>query len=239
MKKKILILLGAVLVSTSMTYAQKEKVYVINNQRSRFFSTPPEERIEVEHMNVIKFDLLNQLRGELKFSYEHVIGDKSSLEITAGPNVSNLFGARFNIQGGNIESQLGFSGELGYKYYPLRELSALNQFYIMPAIGVKHFNTRYLGDAFVAPNIEPYQGYKNRLYYTFNVGYQHWVSKTFSVDYFIGMGIANVTEDFASVVWDYDQNTGESISTWTQQKYTFPAVQINAGIRFGIGWSSL
>lgn len=238
MKKKALFLIGGLFITTAMTFAQ-ETVYVVN-KGSRFFRTPPSERTEVQHMNVVKFDLLNQLRGEMKFSYEHVIGDKSSFEVTLGPNVSNLYNGRFSSQYGGERSKLGVSAELGFKYYPLRDLAALNQFYVMPAIGVKHFNTEYVpGTLNNVGSTEPYNGFTSRLYYTFNVGYQHWVSETFSIDYFVGLGLANVTEDFANTTYNYDPNTGMSTIDWEPMRYSFPTVQVNAGIKFGIGWSAL
>ncbi|MDX1446011.1 DUF3575 domain-containing protein [Lishizhenia sp.] len=238
MKKKALILLGGLIISAVSAYAQTEKVYVVN-KKSRFFKTPPSERIEVEHMNVIKFDLLNQLNGEMRFSYEHVIGDKSSFEITAGPNVSNIWSGRFSSQYGGEVGKLGVSAELGFRYYPLRDLSALNQFYIMPAVGVKHFNTEYHAPQFegqITP--DPFLGNETRMYYTFNVGYQHWVSKTLSIDYFIGMGLAQINENSAYSTYFYD-GSGQGTSEWVTSSSNFPSMQINAGLRFGIGWSSL
>ncbi|SFT38045.1 Protein of unknown function [Lishizhenia tianjinensis] len=238
MKKKTLILLGGLLISTVTAYAQTEKVYV-TNKRSRFFNTPPSQRIEVEHMNVVKFDLLNQLNGEMRFSYEHVVGDKSSIELTAGPNVSNIWSGRFLSQYGGEVGKMGVSAEVGFRYYPLRELSALNQFYIMPAVGVKHFNSEYHAPVLegqVTP--DPFSGNDTRIYYTFNIGYQHWVSKTMSIDYFIGMGLAQRNQSSAYTTYNWSQN-GEMTTEWVQESTSFPTVQINAGLRFGIGWSSL
>lgn len=232
MKKKSLLLLGAIVLSIGCSFAQDDRVYVVKSSESKK-SRSSKRSIAVEHMNVLKFDLLNQLRGEVRFSYERVLDDNLSLEITAGPNVSGLYNDRF-FNGSEQElSKVGVSAEVGVRYYPNEDYSALNRLYISPTIGIKHFNSEFVSNQFG----QSFDGYNQRIYYTFNLGYQSWLSKKVSIDYFVGLGLAMKNEARAYVNQQYDPSTDTFTANWVEQKFRSTGVQVNAGVKIGVGWT--
>lgn len=236
MKKSILSTIAAVLALVTSGVAQQELV-VIERGNSSYQRTKRPVRLN-DNIGVVKFSPTQMFVGEIHFAYERQISKFSSFEIGAGPTISNI--ALGNVQSHIIDpwgggyayetSKLGAFLELGYRYYPLEETEALNRFYVSP---VMKFRMKNFGLEDASQLLGPTKGSELNLNFMFNIGYQVWFSKSFSMDFYTGMGIGyqQIQSYYPEQVyvdpnWTYQwrDNSGSGA------RYVF-----NLGVKVGIG----
>lgn len=190
-----------------------------------------------ENTRIVKFSPLQMIVGEINLSYEFQTSKKGSVEFGAGPTISNIgFGGQSHIidpWGGQTEtSAFGFFASAAYKYYPLDATEALNRFYVSPELKYRLYN---FGLNDLSQNLEPTSGDETQVNFLFNFGYQAWVSKSFSLDFFVGMGLGMemVNSAFADAVYDPATNGYEY--KWTESSSSEARYVFTMGMKVGIG----
>lgn len=234
MKKSILSTVAAVLVVVTSGIAQQEIVVI--KQGSRYKREKKEIRLN-DNTSIVKFCPTQLLVGEINFSFEKQLSKHTSFEIGAGPTISNIalgeVGNHFvNPSGGFAyqTSKLGMFVEAAYRYYPLDETEALNRFYLSP---VMKFRVMNFGLEDPSAQLPSTQGSDIRFNFAMNIGYQWWLSKSFSLDLFCGLGIGyqEVSSYFAESVF-VDQNW---VTQWTDNSRSGARYVFNFGVKVGIG----
>ncbi|MDG1334383.1 MAG: DUF3575 domain-containing protein [Crocinitomicaceae bacterium] len=238
MKKTILTTITALLVVVSSGIAQQEIVVIEQSNRSRRAKKPI--RLN-DNTSVIKFTPTQLLAGEINFSFEKQLSKQTSFEIGAGPTISNI---SLGDGGGNHyvdpiygtysyqTSKLGFFAEAGYRFYPLDETEALNRFYLSPTLKFKLMN---FGIDDASQILDPRDGSDLRMNFAFNIGYQLWMSKSFSMDFFTGLGIGYQQMKTYNAVSTYNGNTNTYETEWLDNSYTQARYVFNFGVKVGIG----
>lgn len=235
MKKTILTTITALLVIVTSGIAQEEIIVIEQNNRTRREKKPI--RLN-DNTSVIKFTPTQMLVGEINFSFEKQLSKFTSLEISAGPTISNIAFGNVNSHfidpwGGGYAYQssgLGFFTEVGYRYYPLDETEALNRFYLSPTLKYRLMNFG-LHDA--SGVLAPTKGNDMQMNFAFNVGYQLWLSKSFAMDFFTGLGIGyQQRKNFQPEQVFIDNNW---TSQWTDRSSSGARYVFNFGVKVGIG----
>lgn len=195
----------------------------------------------VQLSNAIKFDPVRMIIGDISFSYERVVGQKASLELEIGPTISNTGLNRLNfnfiddddINGFSVgnESALGILGSLAFRYYVLNGRPAMNQLYISPKYKFRQYNEMNNASGY---NLESIKGGIQQHIFTFNIGMQFWVSKSFSLDCYVGFGLTSNHRTRYAVVENYTGS--EYVYDW--YKYTKNSVNptISTGLKLGLGF---
>ena len=235
MKKTILTTITALLVVVTSGIAQQEVVVI--EQGSKYKRAKKPIRLN-DNTSIIKFTPTQLLAGEINFSFEKQLSKNTSFEIGAGPTISNIAFGNVNSHlidpwGGGYAYQtsgLGFFAEAGYRYYPLDETEALNRFYLSPVMKFKLMNYG-LSDA--SGVLSPTKGNEMNLNFSFNVGYQLWLSKSFAMDFYTGLGIGyqqlksyypeNI---YVDPNWEYQ---------WRDNSRSGARYVFNFGVKVGIG----
>lgn len=236
---KKLLLIVAVGMSTYID-AQRQIIVVDRNQ-------PAEKKKEVKKSddyfsdrfvqlnNVFKFDPLRMIIGDVAVSYERVIGEKTSLEVEAGPTFSNLGLNRLNLQGESNQfsrsSDIGGFASLAIRFYPLDGRPALNQFYISPKYKFRQYNESI--NAGSGSALSAASGYSKQHIFSFNFGMQHWVAKRFALDYYVGIGIGQFNDRSATLISVYNGN--EWKETWEERNTKDAKVVLSIGVKCGFG----
>jgi len=234
MKKSILSIF-LVLFAFSFVNAQ-ETVYVLKDKKTK------KNRINtdrtVEHMNVLKYDPLQTITGEVKFSFERVLSQKTSLEVSLGPTLDGLSSFRaFNGFSFVSEGRLGMVAELGYRFYPLDDTPALNRLYVSPVVGWKIYNSRFNPDDNFYPGLESEDFNRQRGFFTFNIGMQSWLAKSFSIDYYAGFGLAMLRENNFFISEIYNPETEIFETSLVKNSFNSNVFQFKLGVKVGIGWT--
>lgn len=220
---------------TGMVMAQNQEVIVIDRSNSRY----KKERTirETDNTQVFKFAPLNLLDGEILFGYERQISAKGSFDVELGPTISRI-GYGFDSHFGNAfepslgdNSGVGVVFGIGYRYYPLDETEALNQLYVSPVFRYKLYNHTVQDYSNFLPEIQ--KGYETNVNFLFNFGYQVWLSETFSLDMYAGIGIGQRTS--RDYYWEsyFEDNTWKY--RWMESNRGGARYLFNAGIKVGIG----
>jgi len=238
MKKNVLTTMIALLTVVSSGIAQEEIVIIEQNTRAK----RAQKTIRLnDNTSVIKFTPTQLLVGEINFSFEKQLNRYTSLEIGAGPTISNVqLGSGVGnhyvdpYYGGYAlqTSGLGFFAEAGYRFYPLDETEALNRFYLSPIVKFRLMNFGLEDASQVLPDNK---GNNMLTSFAFNVGYQLWLSKSFSLDFFSGLGIGYQQDKNYQVFSSYDGLTGEYTSEWKDISSSYARFVFNFGVKVGIG----
>ena len=236
MKKPIFTAIAAVLMFTQTGIAQDELIIVDRGSRRETEKKPL--RLN-ENTSVVKFSPTQMFVGEINFSYERQTSKYSSFEVSLGPTISNI--ALGNVQSHIIDpwgysyrtSRMGAFGEVAYRYYPLDQTEALQAFYISPLLKVKMMNFGIVDGTGLLPDTK---GSDLRASFALNVGYQWWMSKSFCMDFYAGMGIgyqqlkdSYVSTEFIDPNW---------VSVWKPSNSTGARYVFNFGFKVGIGQES-
>lgn len=226
-----LLLAGTVLPA----FAQEEKVVYVHTNRG---PRNTREYKTVNWENVYKFDVAQMVTGQILFAYEHKIGQKSTFEFELGPNISNV-GLNFGHYGGSSaasDSRMGVSTSIGFRYYPSDEKPSPNGFYVGPKFEFKNYN--YLYQAYGStgePVGDQFKGYDNTYRFMFNMGKQYWLSSTFSLDLYAGLGIGNISGKTMNVYYEYDYQTQTYNNVVQKNYFSDASVMFECGIKCGIG----
>ncbi len=223
------------------TIAQEEKFIVIDRGASKWMYKEKKERRIVDNMSVLKFSPLQMLAGEINFGYERKIDEMSSIEFELGPTLSNVGFSVNNNHFGYIDpfysyttetSKPGFFASAGYRFYPLDNSKALNGFYVSPVLKYRLMN---FGIVDYSENLKDTKGSENHFYFTFNFGYQTWLSDNFSLDFFGGLGLGYESHIRYRVLSAYDGNTGSYSYFWDKNAYDGVRYLLTLGVKVGIG----
>lgn len=222
------------LMATVSTYAQDEIIIV---DRKNYKQKKDRDIKQTENTQIVKFSPLQLLAGEITLGYERQVSKKGSIDLEVGPTISNIgFGLNshfidpFNPSA--IEkSGLGFVASVGYRYYPLDETEALNRFYVSPVLKFKLMNSIFEDGSGIMTNTQ--RGSRTMTNFYFNFGYQIWLAKSFSMDFFAGFGIGLHQEKRLYTTQVFQDNAW--VNEW-QEDFRSGAVYVgNIGIKIGIG----
>jgi hypothetical protein len=216
---KIKVLLATCFLSY-YSIAQEPQVIIVENPTSarRARSVKPKVDRNVENYNAFKFDPLRMAIGEINFSWETRVGEKTTLEFEAGPTISNLgrnrpeyYDPYYNPLAVHTDPAMGVLLSGAVRYYPLEDYHAMNKLYVSPRIKYRRYNENYVSPV---ASLSDERGYSNEVIFSFNVGFQQWLSNNFAFDYYIGAGIGSYTASTSSVVASYDENTQSNVYSW-------------------------
>lgn len=231
MKKLILstLLFGSVYAS-----AQTEVIIIDKGE----YKQRKEKEIKLnDNTQVFKFSPLAMLVGEINFSYEKQTSQKGSVEFSLGPTLSKVgFGVNTHIFDGfqpsvTENTGLGFFTSLGYRFYPLDQTEALNRLYFSPIVKYKLLNYSYHDNS---GSLDDIKASDSRIDFYFNMGYQLWAAKSFSIDFFGGIGLGyRTTEEYRTDSY-YDTN-GEWQYKWVKYSGSGARYLATMGFKIGIG----
>lgn len=223
-------------------FAQEEKVIVIDKgagKTTRQSSKTATDRKLVDNISVLKFSPLQMAVGEINFGYERKIDEMSSFEVEFGPTLSNISlsvseNHYFDPYGNYSQetSKIGFFTSIGYRFYPMDNGKVLNGFYVSPVFKYRLMN---FGVQDFSENLEDTQGNENHAYFTFNFGFQRWLSEHFSLDFFGGIGLGYESHTRYSVASVYDGTNGTYSYYWDRHSYDGVRFLVTGGIKVGIG----
>jgi hypothetical protein len=221
---------------------QDEKVVIID--KSAYKSEVRNQRTKklVDNTSVVKFSPLQMIAGEINFGYERKISDYSSIEIEFGPTLSNI-GLSVNQNHYYVDpfgsynyvdqtSKVGFFLSTGFRFYPADNGKVLNGFYVSPVIKYRLMNN---GLHDYSGNLDDTKGSESDVNFSFNFGFQKWVSSRFSLDFFGGVGLAYESYNTKEVVSAYNSTTQLYDYYWKRNTYDGVRFLITGGIKVGIG----
>jgi hypothetical protein len=233
-------LIAALLLSL-ITFGQEDIIIIDKSELREYKRQRPEREIRLnDNTKVIKFSPLSMMVGEINFGYERQLSIKGSIDLQFGPTISEIgFGNVDNHQFNQIgvssrhNSGLGFLIGAGYRYYPLDETEALNRLYVSPVLKYRLYN--YSIDE-LSGVLDPLDGSDQQLNFYFNFGYQLWVSNSFSLDFYTGMGIGyqEIFDGYATTIWNDQMQQNENV--WITERSTGARYVFNMGLKVGIGY---
>lgn len=221
-------------------YSQEEKIIVIDRGTGKQYKSDlKSDRKLVTNTSVLKFSPLQMVVGEINFGYERKIDEMSSVEFEFGPTLSNV-GLR--VQDNHFTdpfgtstqetSKIGFFGSVGYRFYPLDNSKVFNGFYVSPVFKYRLIN---FGVQDFSENLKDTKGNENHAYFTFNFGFQRWLSDNFSLDFFGGIGLGYEAISTYNVAVGYDGNSQLYTYYWDKNVYSGVRFLVTGGIKIGIG----
>lgn len=219
--------------------AQEEKIFVID-RGDRGRTRPQKEQKLVDNDHVLKFSPLQMVMGEINVGFEKKIDEMSSFEFELGPTLSEVgFTVNDNhyadpwgnpSQGRN--TGLGVFGSVGYRFYPMDNTMVLNRFYVSPVFKYRLYNFSLID---YSKTLDDQKGSENQAIFTFNFGYQKWLSDHFSLDMFAGLGLAYEGHKTYYVNSVYDGNIGNYVYSWKENNYNGVRFAFTMGVKVGIG----
>jgi hypothetical protein len=232
------ILSALFLTATLWVNAQEEKIVVIDRGARGRYKEPKENKL-VDNEQVIKFSPLQMVMGEINLGYEKRINEMSSIEFEFGPTFSEVGFVVSDVHGtdpwGGIQNKstrMGVFGSVGYRFYPMDNTMVLNRFYVSPVFKYRLYNN-FVND--YSNVLDPAKGSINQGIFTFNFGYQKWLSDHFSLDFFGGLGLAFEQHRDYQMINVYDDVTGLYHSSWDEHNYSGVRFAFTGGIKVGIG----
>jgi hypothetical protein len=232
----------ATLLVVTLAKAQEEKVIIIdrgasykNTQQVR----KPEKLVDNDY--VMKFSPLQMIMGEINLGFEKRVDEMSSIEFEFGPTLSEVgFSVNsnhyspdpwgFNYSGRS--TGVGFFGSVGYRFYPMDNTVVLNRFYVSPVFKYRLFNFGVEDYSKVLPS---QKGSEGQAIFTFNFGYQKWLSDHFSLDMFAGFGLAYESHKDFFTESIYDDVSGMYTFKWVNNNYSGVRFAGTMGVKVGIG----
>lgn len=220
-------------------FGQEEKIIVIDRGSGKTYREK-KERTLVDHKSVMKFSPLQMVVGEINFGFEKKIDEMSSIEFEFGPTLSNVgltvSANHYNDPWGGSQigetSKIGFFGSAGYRFYPMDNGKVLNGFYVSPVLKYRLMN---FGIHDYSENLTDTKGSENHMYFTFNFGFQRWLSQNFSLDMFGGIGLGYESHLRYTTAASYDGNTGVYSYYWDKNAYDGVRFVLTGGVKIGIG----
>lgn len=224
-------------------FGQEEKIIVIDKGAGKttgHSSRSTSTRKLVDNTSVLKFSPLQMAVGEINFGYERKIDEMSSFEVEFGPTLSNVGLSvsqnhyYYDPYGSNSQetSKIGFFTSLGYRFYPMDNGKVLNGFYVSPVFKFRLMN---FGVQDYSDNLKDTKGNESHAYFTFNFGFQRWLSEHFSLDFFGGIGLGYESHTRYSAVSIYDGTSGTYSYYWDRNSYDGVRFLVTGGIKVGIG----
>ena len=221
--------------------AQQEVVIVRQSDHSKPVKVVKEKKParNVENYNAFKFDPFRMAIGEINFSWEHRIHEKTTLEFEAGPTISNLRKNRFSISQDMVgtgyyerESAMGVLVSAAVRFYPLEDFQAMNRIYVSPRFKYRRYNESVVSSE---PGLGPIRGYSDEMIFSFNIGYQAWLSNNFAFDYYIGAGIGSYNGRTYQTMSTYDGNTDSWTYSWQPLNKRYASFVGVIGMKVTIG----
>ncbi len=195
-----------------------------------------------DNIQIVKFSPTQLIMGELNFGYERQVSKKGSIEIEAGPTLSqvSILGPGnhlFSFAQGSAQENSFIGGHISfsYRFYPLDGTEALNRLYVAPVIKYRQYNV-LLRDNSDVPNGPDLGTVKARDYqtnFTFNFGYELWASKSFCFDFFVGTGLGWRHQTTYAPVIEF--NGTEWTGYWAGYNDAWARFLLTGGVKLGIG----
>lgn len=235
------LLLTTLLFSQLVSFAQEgERIVIVERENhSKARHRDPKPELDINNYNVFKFDPLRMAIGEINFSWETRIDDHLTLEIEAGPTISNLGANRFYVSPGTgtgmdytENSGMGVLLSAALRYYPLEDYKAMNKLYVSPRIKYRRYTDNYTS---TTPGVSDERAGSDEFIFSFNVGFQGWVSHNFAFDYYIGAGIGSFSGNRYYLASTYDGNSNTWSYDWKEEKANYARFVGVIGMKVCIG----
>ena len=213
-------------------------LFIVGLLSTAAFGQNAEGYNRVDNRFVVKFSPFQMVLGEVNFAYERRLSDRTSIEVEAGPTISQLgvFNNThidpFGMQGSASRSAMGGFVSVGFRYYPLTFAKAPRGLYISPVIKYRQYNTEFFD---VSGVLDDQTGVKSQLMFRFVYGYQFWLTSNFSLDVFMGMGLGNQTESYFYTYSEYIPETGTYDYNWAKSSQKGARFNATFGFKLGIG----
>lgn len=223
------------LVSWTLFAQEEERVVIV--KRDDYKGSRKKVERDIDNYNAFKFDPFRMIIGEINFSWEHRLNDRLTTELELGPTISNLNNNRFYVPATNSDpssykqnSQMGILFSAALRYYPLEGAKAMNKLYVSPRIKYRRYNSTY--SSALAPT---QTAGSNEFIFSFNLGYQQWLSHNFAFDYYIGMGIGSFNGSRYYLAQSYDGNTNAWSYNWSKETAQYAHFVSVIGVKVSIG----
>lgn len=227
------------LISLSAVAQEEQKVVVIRqNEPGTYKKKKSHVDRNVDNYNAFKFDPLRMAIGEINFSWETRVQERTTLEFELGPTVSNLRNVRFNNpiyiypDAYEVNSAMGILASAAVRYYPLEDYQAMNKLYISPKFKYRRYNDIFSAEA---TGLGDERGGSNEYIFSFNVGFQQWLSNNFAFDYYFGVGIAGYSDVTYAPGSVYDGNTNNYDYSWKRRTDNYSKFIATIGMKVSIG----
>lgn len=221
------------------TFAQdNEQVIIVKREPNTRYSKPRKQELDINNYNAFKFDPLRMAIGEINFSWEHRMDDHTTFELEAGPTISNLGSGRYYVSNNNsstdyqVHSGMGGLISAAVRYYPLENSRAMNKLYISPRIKYRVYNESYSSGL---SGVSDKSAKSGEFIFSFNLGYQQWVSHNFAFDYYIGMGIGSFKGNRYVLEQFYDGNSNTWTYGWNEETAQYARVVGVIGLKVTVG----
>ncbi len=234
---KSILISGLTLMSFFAQAQESQQVIIVRDGKS----PKSKQRNEVEERNVenyeaFKFDPLRMAIGEINFSWEHRLAEKVSFEVELGPTISELryFNTTVDFihqEGTKSGSMMGFLASGAIRYYPTKDLFAMNKLYISPRIKFRQYNSNNTNELMSDSKI----GFRKEVLFSFIVGTQRWYSDNFAFDYYAGVTIGNMNSREYFVNQTYDGTTGQFYNNWREENERFARFTLTVGMKVTVG----
>jgi len=236
------LLIGTLLFTQlSTALSQDDKIVYVQTNK---YNKPAREYKKVDFFNVYKFDMATMITGQYKFAYERRVTDKSSVELELGATLSEIgFFGDHNViyndygNGSNALSKFGVVTSVAWRYYPSDDVPALNRFYVSPKISFRNYNIGYeLNDIYnTGAPVSEEKGFRNMTRFMMMMGKQYWLSSTFCLDFYFGLGLGNTSTRSYSIYSQYDYTTNSYSTVKKEYNYNSNSVVFECGLKLGIG----
>ena len=233
-------LTGTLVFVLSFLYAQEEKIVIIDRGASYENTQGARKAKLVDNDYVMKYSPLQMIMGEINFGFEKKVNEMSSFELELGPTFSEV---GFTVNSNHYTDPWGMNqtrrttgagafGSVAFRFYPTDNIMCLNRFYVSPVFKYRVYNFGVEDYSKVLPNEK---GSEGQAIFTFNFGYQKWLSDHFSLDMFAGLGLAYESHKDFLTESKYDDVTGVYTFNWVENNYSGVRFALTMGLKVGIG----
>jgi hypothetical protein len=191
---------------------------------------------------VVKTDLFGYVSGEFPVAFEYKLGQKFSVEASAGftyafyPNES-LFGSE-NGDGSSADTKaaLGSAFRGAFKFYPSSDYDAIEGWFFGLQAFTKTTNREYdvqsnYGSDSSSSGFDGKKDTKSKTGLSLIIGKQLFQDSNIAFEYFIGIGMASVNRSY--YINEYDYNTNTTYNTLKETNEVVPNFQLGLKIGFG------
>lgn len=200
------------------------------------FDTPPAvTKMVTEDEQNIKLNVLAPLTGDIPLHFEKKLGEKFSVEGSAGITIQNFmrtavfdFNELYSDVDINRSYEPGYSVSAAFKYYPN---GAIYEYYFGPEIRHRRYNS----SAFEVGVPGEYQEYMNLTDFKLVFGYLDYLDDHIIIDLFAGVGIRSRSQEMLTYV-SYDPTTGQSVNEVRLETENKLAPLISLGVKFGFSF---
>lgn len=235
--KKITILFFFI---SSLLFAQNDKVEEVNSNKIKVYtpSSSTNSKADNGYKWTVKTDLFGFVSGEFPIIGEYRFAKKLSAEVSAGVTYGlyENFGLFGEYEGSEHISEtkaaMGNAFRAGIKFYPSSDYDAIEGWAFGLQLYTRTNNRDYKPDTY-SPELDfsNQKDSKTKVGIALTISNQMYYDSNIAIEYFLGIGFANVTHDF--LTYDYNDISSNYERKPMTIKETIPNLQLGCRIGFG------